>query len=106
MFTEACEGEVEIVALLPSWPVVGPSLVDLAGGRGVRGEVGSGGHDLCTYTLSSPLMATIAVENKVGVAVSGLQLCARIKKPFCIIIHVIERQSGLNLMVTDAHMYM
>ena len=67
VFTEDCEGEIEIVDLLSFNPVVDPALCRLVMERGVCGEVRDGGGDLLTYTFTTPHLTTIAVENKVTI---------------------------------------
>ena len=67
VFTEDCEGEIEIVDLLPFNPVVDPALCHLVMERGVCGEVRDGGGHLLMYTFTTPHLTTIAMENKVHV---------------------------------------
>ncbi len=66
MFTEECEGEIEIIDLLTFTPTTDPALCQVAAERGVCEEVQDGRGELFTYTLSTPHMTTIALENKVG----------------------------------------
>ena len=73
VFTEDCEGEIEIVDLLPFSPIVDPALCQLVMERGVCEESRDSREELYTHTLSTPHMTTIAVENKVRfVALSTL----------------------------------
>ena len=65
VFTEDCEGEIEIVDLLPFNPVVDPALCRLVMERGVSVDVRDGGEDLLAYTFTTPQLTTIALENKV-----------------------------------------
>ena len=73
MFTDSCEGEIEIIDILSSDPEVSAALCRVAVERGVcesvGGEVGKGGMEggggLLTYTYTTPHLATIVVENKV-----------------------------------------
>ncbi len=65
VFTEDNEGEIEIVDLLPSTPHVDPALSLLVRERGVCEPVMEGKKQLNTYTLTTPHMTTIAVENMV-----------------------------------------
>lgn len=65
VFTEDCEGEIEIVDLLPFNPIVNPALCRLVMERGVCGEVRDGSGDLFIYTFTTPHLTTIATENKV-----------------------------------------
>ena len=69
MFTEDCEGEIEIVDLLPFAPIVDPALSRLVVERGVCEPVRDGRGTLHTYTFSTPHMATIVLENKVSASV-------------------------------------
>ena len=66
VFTEDCEGEIEIVDLLPFAPIVDPALCQLVMERGVCEELRDGRGELYTHTFSTPYMTTIAVENKVS----------------------------------------
>ena len=72
VFTEDCEGEIEIVDLLPFNPVVNPALCQLVMERGVSEEVRDGGGDLLMYTFTTPHLTTIAVENKVTIIIEWL----------------------------------
>ena len=73
VFTDSCEGEIEIIDILNSDPEVSAALCRVAVERGVcesvGGEVGKGGMEggggLLTYTYITPHLATIVVENKV-----------------------------------------
>ena len=66
VFTEDCEGEIEIVDLLPFNPIVDPALCRLVVERGVCGEVRDGNGELFMYTFTTPHLTTIVVENKVN----------------------------------------
>lgn len=65
MFTEDCEGEIEIVDVLPFGPIVDAALCQLVMEKGVCEGVRDGQGELHTYTFSTPHMTTIAVENQV-----------------------------------------
>ena len=65
VFTEDCEGEIEIVDVLPFGPVVDAALCQLVMEKGVCEGVRDGQGELHTYTFSTPHMTTIAVENQV-----------------------------------------
>lgn len=67
MFTEECEGEIEIVDLLPFGPVTNPALSQIVTERGVVGDIEGRdeGEELTTYTFNTPHLTTIVVENKV-----------------------------------------
>ena len=67
VFTEDCEGEIEIVDLLPFNPIVDPALCHLVMERGVCGEVRDGGGNLFMYTFTTLHLTTIALENKVNI---------------------------------------
>ena len=66
VFTEDCEGEIEIVDLLSFNPIIDPALCRFVMERGVCGEVRDGSGDLLMYTFTTPHLTTIAVENKVN----------------------------------------
>ena len=74
MFTEDCEGEIEIVDLLPFNPVVDSALCRLVMERGVSVDVRDGGGDLSVYTFTTPHLTTIVLENKV--CVQNVVLCS------------------------------
>ena len=65
--TEDCEGQIEIVDLLPFSPVVDPALSQLVMEKGVEGQVKGGEEEgeLATYTFSTPHLTTVVVQNKV-----------------------------------------
>ena len=65
MFTEECDGEIEILPMTASVPYVDAALSLLAKEMGVAGSVRDAGEDVVTHTLVSPHMTTIVIENKV-----------------------------------------
>ena len=68
MFTEDCEGEIEIVDMLPFSADVHPALISMVMERGVVGTVKGGDQgELAAYTFSTPYLTAIVVENKVSV---------------------------------------
>ena len=67
VFTEDCEGEIEIVDLLPFNPIVDPALCRLVVERGVCGDVMDGNGELFKHSFITPHLTTIVMENKVHV---------------------------------------
>ena len=67
VLTEDCEGEIEIVDLLPFHPIIEPALSQLVVEKGVEGVVKGGEAEMVTYTFTTPNLTTILVENKVCV---------------------------------------
>ena len=65
VFTEDCEGEIEIVDLLTFEPIIAPVLSQVVMERGVCEDVRDGREGLQTYTYTTQHMSTIVVENKV-----------------------------------------
>ena len=65
VYTEDCEGEIEIVDLLPFNSIVDPALCRLVVDRGVCEAVKDGQGELNTYTFITPHISTIVVESKV-----------------------------------------
>ena len=65
IFTEECDGEVEILPMADSAIHVNPALCLLAKEKGILGNVRDGGDDVVVHTLVSLYVTTIAVENKV-----------------------------------------
>lgn len=66
MFTEDCEGEIEITDLLPFSPTVDQALSQIVVDRGVVGPVeGAEQEEIVTHTFTTPHLTTIVVENKV-----------------------------------------
>ena len=60
VFTEDCEGEIEIVDLLPFSPIINPALSQLVVERGVCGDVRDANGKLFKYTFTTPHLTTIA----------------------------------------------
>ena len=71
MFTEDCDGEIEITGLAPTAPIIEPALCQLVRERGVCGKVKDGGEEVVTHTFMTPELTTIVVENKVGQTWNG-----------------------------------
>lgn len=65
MFTEECDGEIEILPMTASALYIDVALSLLAKEMGVAGNVRDAGEDVITHTLVSPHMTTIVIENKV-----------------------------------------
>ncbi len=65
VFTEDCEGEIEIIDLLPSAPIVNPAFSQVVVEKGVATPVKGGEESLMSYIFTTPYLTTIAVENKV-----------------------------------------
>jgi hypothetical protein len=66
VLTEDCEGEMEIVDLLPFFSVTNPAFAVLAIEKGVATAVrGDEEGELGTYTFTTPHLTTLVVENRV-----------------------------------------
>ena len=67
IFTQECDGEVEILPMALSSKHVDPALCQLARGRGMTGTVRGGGKDVVAHSLVTSHLTTIVIENKVNV---------------------------------------
>ena len=65
VFTDSCEGEIEIVDILPFDPEVTSALCHIVVERGVSEAVRDGNGDLFTHIFTTPHLTTIVAENKV-----------------------------------------
>lgn len=87
MYTEECDGEIEILPMTVSAPYVDVALSLLAKEMGVAGSVRDAGEDIVTHTLVSPQMTTIVIENKVlYVVMFGYKLIVMINYLYCLYI--------------------
>ena len=67
IFTQECDGEVEILPIALSSKHVDPALCQLARESGMTGTVRGGGKDVVAHSLVTSHLTTIVIENKVNV---------------------------------------
>ena len=67
IFTQECDGEVEILPMALSSKHIDPALCQLARGHGMTGTVRGGGKDVVAHSLVTSHLTTIVIENKVNV---------------------------------------
>ena len=65
VFTEECEGEIEIVDLLPCDLLVDPVLTRLVVEMGVASDVVNSRGEIFMHTYATPHITTVVLENKV-----------------------------------------
>lgn len=65
MYTESCDGEIQILPLTQSATYVDRALCVSAKESGMTGSVRGTNEDIVTHTLVNPHMTSIVVENKV-----------------------------------------